>query len=84
MSKENYYEDDEYGFEDENAPITAEDSWAVISSFFREKGLVSQQLDSFNQFVDYTLQDIISEDSTMILEQLAQHTTESYNISRKY
>ncbi|CCE65112.1 hypothetical protein TPHA_0J02910 [Tetrapisispora phaffii CBS 4417] len=84
QGEEYYADEDPYGFEDENAPISAEDSWTVISSFFREKGLVSQQLDSFNQFVDYTLQDIISEDSTLILEQLAQHTTESDNISRKY
>ncbi|AGO11076.1 AaceriAFR404Cp [[Ashbya] aceris (nom. inval.)] len=81
-----YYDDDAYVYDDddEDAPITAEDSWTVISAFFREKGLVSQQLDSFNQFINYTIQDLILEDSTLILEQLAQHTTEADNISRKY
>lgn len=34
---------------DEN--ITREDIWAVISSFFRSKGLVHQQLDSYNYFL---------------------------------
>ena len=43
------YEYDDYG--DEDAGITAEDCWTVISSFFESKGLVSQQLDSFDEFV---------------------------------
>ena len=84
MSTEDFYEEDPYAYEDDEASITAEDSWTVISAFFREKGLVSQQLDSFNQFINYTIQDSIMEDSTLILEQLAQHTTETDNISRKY
>lgn len=79
-----YYDEDPYGYDEEEAAISAEDSWTVISAFFREKGLVSQQLDSFNQFINYTIQDLILEDSTLILEQLAQHTTETDNISRKY
>ncbi|KAL6937496.1 DNA-dependent RNA polymerase II [Hanseniaspora osmophila] len=82
--EDNYMNDDQYDFSDENGPITAEDSWVVISAFFREKGLVSQQLDSFNQFISFTMQDLIVEDSSLILEQPAQHTTESDNISRKY
>jgi DNA-directed RNA polymerase II subunit RPB2 len=36
----------------QNAPaIDTTDIWEVISSFFRSKGLVHQQLDSFNQFL---------------------------------
>ena len=31
--------------------ITSEDCWQVISAFFDAKGLVSQQLDSFDEFV---------------------------------
>jgi len=37
------------------------DSWAVISAFFREKGLVRQQLDSFNEFVENTIQEVVEE-----------------------
>ena len=33
-----------------------EDSWAVISAFFAEKSLVRQQLDSFNDFVNSSMQ----------------------------
>ncbi|KAI5182508.1 hypothetical protein PAEPH01_2901, partial [Pancytospora epiphaga] len=30
-----------------NEALTNDDYWAVISAFFEQKGLVSQQLDSF-------------------------------------
>ena len=38
-----------------------EDAWTVITSFFEEKGLVRQQLDSFNEFIDNTMQEVIDE-----------------------
>ncbi|KAK7197803.1 DNA-directed RNA polymerase II subunit 2 [Novymonas esmeraldas] len=34
-----------------NDDLDSEDIWEVISSFFREKGLVHQQLDSYNDFL---------------------------------
>ncbi|KAK4551509.1 DNA-dependent RNA polymerase II [Recurvomyces mirabilis] len=52
------------GLEDEgysDDAITSEDCWTVIQSFFESKGLVSQQLDSFDEFATTTLQEIISE-----------------------
>lgn len=36
--------------------ITAEDAWTVISANFQEKGLVRQQLDSFDMFMSNTMQ----------------------------
>ena len=33
-----------------------EDAWAVISAFFADKGLVRQQLDSFNEFINSNMQ----------------------------
>ncbi|KAK1046380.1 DNA-dependent RNA polymerase II, partial [Friedmanniomyces endolithicus] len=44
--------------EEDNA-ITSEDCWTVIQSFFESKGLVSQQLDSFDEFAATTMQEII-------------------------
>lgn len=41
--------------------ITSEDCWHVIQSFFEAKGLVSQQLDSFDEFAGTTMQEIVSE-----------------------
>ena len=40
--------------------IAQEQSWAVISSYFREKGLVRQQIDSFDSFVNTTLAEVIT------------------------
>ena len=39
--------------------IGQEDAWTVISSFFEEKGLARQQLDSFNEFIQHTMQEIV-------------------------
>ncbi len=48
--------------------LTHEDYWVVVSSFFEQKGLVSQQLDSFDQFVRYKIQEIVDENSTIIVQ----------------
>nr|AJQ24545.1 RNA polymerase II subunit 2 [Periglandula ipomoeae] len=65
------YEDDydyeNYGEDDEG--ITPEDCWTVISSFFETKGLVSQQTDSFDEFTQTTIQDLVNEYSTITLDQ---------------
>lgn len=52
--------------------ITQEDCWTVISTFFEEKGLVRQQLDSFNEFIENTMQEIVDENSRLILETTSQ------------
>lgn len=46
--------------------ITTEDSWTVISANFQEKGLVRQQLDSFDVFMSNTMQ--VSDCSSLICE----------------
>ena len=48
-------------YEDEGE-IAQDDTWAVISAFFKDKGLVRQQLDSFNEFVNSSMQEIVEED----------------------
>lgn len=63
----NEYEDDFQG-------ITQEDCWTVITSFFDEKGLVRQQLDSFDEFVQNTMQELVDENADLILDQGNQHT----------
>ena len=44
---------------EEEEEIGQEDAWTVISSFFEEKGLARQQLDSFNEFIQHTMQEIV-------------------------
>ncbi|KAK9814090.1 hypothetical protein WJX72_000515 [[Myrmecia] bisecta] len=59
--------------EEEDDEITQEDAWAVISAFFEEKGLVRQQLDSFNEFINSNMQEIVDESSEMIIKPEWQH-----------
>ena len=42
-------------------PIDQEDCWKVIDSYFKRHGLVSQQLQSFERFLQYEVQKIIKE-----------------------
>ncbi len=57
------------GVEAEDPATTAEACWTVISSFFEAKGLVSQQLDSFDEFVSTSMQDLINENNQLVLDQ---------------
>ncbi|KAL9125776.1 MAG: hypothetical protein Q9217_005066 [Psora testacea] len=60
---------DDFLEEEEEEGITAEDCWTVVSSFFDTKGLVSQQLDSFDEFVSTTMQELVAENSQLTLDQ---------------
>ena len=60
--------------EEDDEPITQEDCWTVISSFFEDKGLVRQQLDSFDEFIQNTMQELVDENSDMILQTTNQHS----------
>ncbi|MDH7477180.1 MAG: DNA-directed RNA polymerase subunit B [Candidatus Bathyarchaeota archaeon] len=43
------------------AEISKEDTNLLLKAFFKEKGLVRQHLDSFNEFIDHGLQEVIDE-----------------------
>lgn len=83
-SNEESYDDGYY--EDEEEGITAEDCWTVISSFFETKGLVSQQLDSFDEFVSSTMQELVEENSNLTLDQNAPQSEDETNpiVRRRY
>ncbi|KAJ2204844.1 DNA-dependent RNA polymerase II, partial [Coemansia sp. RSA 521] len=64
---------DEYECEqDESELITQEDYWTLISRYFDEHGLVRQQIDSFNNFIENTLQEIIDENPNIVMEKTIQ------------
>lgn len=42
--------------------------WVVISSYFDEKGLVRQQLDSFDEFIQMSVQRIVEDSSVIELQ----------------
>ena len=64
--------------------INQEDCWTVISSFFDEKGLVRQQIESFDEFVQNTMQEIVDENQKLTLDQFNQYTQHKNDTTRRY
>lgn len=64
-------EDDDNDGEAEE--ISQEDAWTVISAYFEEKGLVRQQLDSFDEFIQNTMQEIVDESANIEIRPESQH-----------
>eukprot|EP00993_Chasmostoma_nieuportense_P004118 NODE_47_length_3746_cov_20.153357_g43_i0.p1 GENE.NODE_47_length_3746_cov_20.153357_g43_i0~~NODE_47_length_3746_cov_20.153357_g43_i0.p1 ORF type:complete len:1204 (+),score=381.96 NODE_47_length_3746_cov_20.153357_g43_i0:29-3640(+) len=52
---------------------THNEVWEVINCFFEEKGLVNQQLDSFNHFVDFQIQEIVDDFAEIVIKSNPQH-----------
>lgn len=50
-----------------NVMISMEDAWVVIDSYFEEKGLVGQQVDSFDEFLTNTVQELIDDAGEIIV-----------------
>uniref|UniRef100_A0A665TWF5 DNA-directed RNA polymerase subunit beta n=1 Tax=Echeneis naucrates TaxID=173247 RepID=A0A665TWF5_ECHNA len=62
--------------DDEITPdLWQEACWIVISSYFDEKGLVRQQLDSFDEFIQMSVQRIVEDAPPIDLQAEAQHTS---------
>ena len=68
------YEEEE--MQDEvTSDMWQEACWIVISSYFDEKGLVRQQLDSFDEFIQMSVQRIVEDSPPIDLQAEAQHTS---------
>jgi len=50
------------------AEISKEDTHMLLRGFFKEKGLVRQHLDSYNEFIDHGLQEVIDEVAEIPIE----------------
>ncbi len=50
----------------QNSGLTSDDFWVLLRSYFEEIGLVRQHLDSFNVFLEETLQQICDESKKII------------------
>ncbi len=48
--------------------ISKEDTHLLLKSFFNEKGLVRQHLDSYNEFIDHGLQEVVDEVAEIPIE----------------
>ncbi|CAH8636550.1 unnamed protein product [Heterobilharzia americana] len=70
-----FYGDEQCNEDDEITPdMWQEACWIVISSYFDEKGLVRQQLDSFDEFIQTSIQKIVEDSPIIELQAEAQHT----------
>eukprot|EP01135_Chromosphaera_perkinsii_P002141 Nk52_evm75s217 gene=Nk52_evmTU75s217 len=76
--------DDEHMEVDGQGELTHEDCWTVISSYFDEKGLVRQQLDSFDEFITNTMQEIVDETPDLDVQAESQHNTEEMEVPPRY
>ena len=54
--------DDTFGnFDNFDEEITQEDAWVIINKYFETKGLVRQQLDSFDDFIHNSIQELVDD-----------------------
>eukprot|EP00010_Vexillifera_abyssalis_P007006 CAMPEP_0201550306 /NCGR_PEP_ID=MMETSP0173_2-20130828/6681_1 /ASSEMBLY_ACC=CAM_ASM_000268 /TAXON_ID=218659 /ORGANISM="Vexillifera sp., Strain DIVA3 564/2" /LENGTH=1211 /DNA_ID=CAMNT_0047960243 /DNA_START=32 /DNA_END=3664 /DNA_ORIENTATION=- len=70
MDDQNQYvegDDDDDDIQGSGGELTQKDSWTVISAYFEEKGLVRQQLDSFDDFIRSTMQELVDESPEIFL-----------------
>ena len=70
MHSEQYEEDESTEISTE---LWQEACWIVINSYFDEKGLVRQQLDSFDEFIQMSVQRIVEDTPSIELQAEAQH-----------
>lgn len=61
--------------------VTQEDAWAVISAYFEEKGLVRQQLDSFDEFIQNTMQELVDDSRSIRITPENQYSSLDGNVN---
>ncbi|XP_076297419.1 DNA-directed RNA polymerase II subunit RPB2 isoform X3 [Lasioglossum baleicum] len=69
----NQYDDEDA--EEISSKLWQEACWIVINAYFDEKGLVRQQLDSFDEFIEMSVQRIVEDSPQIDLQAEAQHTS---------
>eukprot|EP00547_Thalassionema_nitzschioides_P003834 CAMPEP_0194221332 /NCGR_PEP_ID=MMETSP0156-20130528/30372_1 /TAXON_ID=33649 /ORGANISM="Thalassionema nitzschioides, Strain L26-B" /LENGTH=1218 /DNA_ID=CAMNT_0038951699 /DNA_START=8 /DNA_END=3664 /DNA_ORIENTATION=- len=72
--EQEYEEDGGEAMDMDDVPVTQEDAWAVISAYFEEKGLVRQQLDSFDEFIQNTMQELVDDSGDIRVSPEIQHS----------
>ncbi|UYV80382.1 POLR2B, partial [Cordylochernes scorpioides] len=81
---EEFQDDLEVESEDITAEVWAEACWIVISSYFDDKGLVRQQLDSFDEFIQMSVQRIVEDTPPIDIQAEAQHTSGEVEVPPRY
>ena len=55
--------------------VDQDDAWTVIRSYFLQHGLVSQQISSFDRFLNFNVQEIINEIGKVQIDVVPQYVT---------
>ncbi|CAM9151953.1 unnamed protein product [Chrysoparadoxa australica] len=77
-------EEDSSYLDPEQTEVTQEEAWNVISAYFAEKGLVRQQLDSFDEFVNTTLQELVKDSGDVTVIPRPQYLPGQDTVQKKY
>ena len=83
-SDQNENNNEDMVIDDEDEEINDKDSWKVIRAYFKQHGLVSQQIGSFNQFVGKNIQEIIDENKTISIEVDTNYSRKDADDETKY
>ena len=83
-SDQNENNNEDMVIDDEDEEINDKDSWKVIRAYFKQHGLVSQQIGSFNQFVGKNIQEIIDENKTISIEVDTNYSRKDADEETKY
>lgn len=80
-SEETRFYKELYDTKKRTSPIkTLEDKWKLLPAFLRVKGLVKQQLDSFNYFIDVELSKILEANKKITIDEYDDFFLEYENI----
>lgn len=52
--------------------------WRVLEAYFKENSIVKNQIDSFNHFIDFGLQEIVEQESDLIIQNYSIHFENIY------
>lgn len=82
LSRSEQYE--EVDSEEISSNLWQEACWIVINAYFDEKGLVRQQLDSFDEFIEMSVQRIVEDSPQIDLQAEAQHTSGEIELPHRH
>ncbi|UYV82440.1 POLR2B [Cordylochernes scorpioides] len=77
-------EEEELADDEFSSAVWNEVCWIVISAYFEDKGLVRQQLESFDEFIQMSVQRIVEDTPPIELESESRHEAGSVEIPDRY
>jgi DNA-directed RNA polymerase II subunit RPB2 len=67
----------------EDQMLTPADSWQVITSFFQEKGMVGQQLESFDEFINTTIQELVDDMRKIVVAPTGTYNPDTQKVEER-